>query len=105
MYGEHDNPVFAPWTPDRGGGPLRLWEFAGFLYSHSYRWLAPNVAFLRSTLNSARVTEVLRRAVDRLADHPTHDAAARVLADAGERTVLLESRCQELPEILEERQD
>jgi hypothetical protein len=63
------------------------------------------VAFLRSTLNAGSVTEVLRRAVDRLASYPEHDTAARVLADAGERTALLDSRCQELPRILEERQE
>src|SRR4029077_17656799 len=27
MYREKENLVFAPWTPDRGGGPPCLWEF------------------------------------------------------------------------------
>jgi hypothetical protein len=72
---------------------------------HTHYWRAPNVAFLRNTLSAAAATEVLRQAVDRMASYPEHDKAARVLADAGERTALLESRCRELPEILEEKQD
>jgi hypothetical protein len=60
VYGDEENPVFAPWTQLGGGGPPCLWEFEGHLYVH--RWLAPNVAFLRSTLSAARVTEVLRQA-------------------------------------------
>jgi hypothetical protein len=96
VYGEQENPVFGGWAPC-------LWEFEGYLYDHC--WLAPNVAFLRSALNAVSVTEVLRRAVDRLAGSSEQETAARVLADAGERTALLESRCRELPEILEEKQD
>jgi hypothetical protein len=49
MYEKNDNPVFAAWTPERGGGPPSLWEFAGHLYEH--RWLEPNVLFLKTTLN------------------------------------------------------
>ena len=39
LYGETDNPVFAAWTRDGGGGPPPLWEFAGHLYTH--RWQEP----------------------------------------------------------------
>jgi hypothetical protein len=41
MYADGENPIFAPWTPDRGGGPPCLWGFEGHLYSH--RWLEINV--------------------------------------------------------------
>src|ERR1700758_1411041 len=37
LYPTNENPVFARWTPDGGGGPPCLWEFAGHLYDH--RWL------------------------------------------------------------------
>jgi hypothetical protein len=103
LYGEQENPVFAPWTRRGGGGPPCPWEFEGHLYTHC--WLAPNVAFLRHTLNAARVIEVLRDAASRLVGYPEHETAARILGDAGERRALLESRCRELPQILQEKQD
>lgn len=31
MYSEHENPIFAPWTPNGGGGTPCLWEFEGHL--------------------------------------------------------------------------
>jgi len=68
MYGHYENPVFARWTPDGGGGPPCLWEFEGHLYSH--RWLQPNVDFLRETLSARSAGEVLVRAAERLVGEP-----------------------------------
>jgi hypothetical protein len=62
VYPENENPVFAPWTPNGGGGPPCLWEFEGHLYSH--RWLEPNVAFLNRVLGVRGVSEIINRAVD-----------------------------------------
>ena len=59
IYPENENPVFAPWTPNGGGGPPCLWGFEGHLYTH--RWLEPNVTFLKGALNVPGVTEVLSR--------------------------------------------
>jgi hypothetical protein len=67
IYPENEKPVFAPWTPNGGGGPPCLWEFEGHLYTHC--WLEPNVAFLKGALNVLGVTEALNRAVDRLIGH------------------------------------
>jgi hypothetical protein len=36
MYPETENPIFAPWTREEGGGPPCLWEFAGHLYTHCW---------------------------------------------------------------------
>src|SRR6266576_3591907 len=74
MYAENENRVFAPWTPDHGGGPPCLWEFEGHLYAH--RWQEPNVNFLKRILAVKRVGEVLAQAVERLVGQPEHDAAA-----------------------------
>jgi hypothetical protein len=99
MYSESENPVFAPWTPDRGGGPPCLWEFEGHLYAH--RWLEPNVNFLRGILTVQRVTDVLARAVERLVGQPEYEAAAAVQQDFPLCTETLEPRCAELPQLLE----
>ena len=98
MYPENENPIFAPWTPDGGGGPPTLWEFEGHLYSH--RWLQANVDFLQHTLNVSAVTDVLARAARRLATAPERDIAARVIADLRTQTDVLEARCAELPKLL-----
>jgi hypothetical protein len=99
-YGEDENPVFAPWTREGGGGPPSLWAFAGHLYTH--RWLEPNVRFLVKVLEPTRVTEVLRSAVARLATEVEGDQARRVLAGLTTRTAVLAHRCEELPRILAE---
>jgi hypothetical protein len=98
MYPENENPVFAPWTPDRGGGAPCLWEFEGHLYSH--RWLQPNVNFLRETLIAQKVSDVLVRAVERLVGQPEYDAAAAVQGDFPICTEILRARCVELPQFL-----
>ena len=99
MYPEYEDPVFAPWTPDSGGGPPCLWEFEGHLYAH--RWLEPNVNFLKGILTVQRVSDVLVHAVERLVGHPEYEAAAAVQQDSSLCTETMELRCAELPLLLE----
>jgi len=103
MYAENENPVFAPWTPNGGGGPPCLWEFEGHLYTH--RWLEPNVAFLKGIFNVAVVSEVLSRAVHRLAGQPEHEMAKLIQDDVPLLTDTLQARCAELPRLLETTQE
>lgn len=98
MYPVNENPVFAAWTPDKGGGPPMLWEFAGHLYSH--RWLETNVSFLKQALNPSRVNDALTRAVQKLRNEPEYEAAAGILEDFALCDETLASRCSELPCIL-----
>jgi hypothetical protein len=102
LYSEYENPVFSPWTGDGGGGPPCLWEFEGHLYTH--RWLEPNVTFLRGILGVSRVGEVLSQAAERLIGQPEHDVAVLVKADFSLCIETLESRCAELPLLLETTQ-
>jgi hypothetical protein len=102
MYSENENPVFTPWTPERGGGPPCLWEFEGHLYAH--RWLEPNVNFLRGILTVRSVSDVLVRAVERLVGQPEYDAAGATREDFPLCTETLQSRCAELPQLLETTQ-
>lgn len=96
MYAKDENPVFAPYSREEGGGPPCLWEFDGHLYEN--RWQQSNVDFLEDLFRvPERVSEVLARAVDRLADQPEHDAAAKILADLPSRSRTLMDRCVMLP--------
>lgn len=102
MYSEYENPVFAPWTGERGGGPPCLWEFEGHLYTH--RWMEPNVDFLRRVLSATSIGELLTRAVGRLIGQPEHDDAALIREDFATHIETVESRCSELPLLLETAQ-
>lgn len=102
MYSEKENLVFAPWTPDRGGGPPCLWEYEGHLYAH--RWQGSNVSFLKGILTVQRVRAALIHAVEALVGQPEHDTAAAVLRDLPLCTATLEARCAELPLLLETTQ-
>ena len=91
--------MFAPWTPNGGGGPPCLWEFEGHLYSH--RWLEPNVAFLNRVLGVRGVSKITNRAVDRLVGQLEHDVAVQIQTDLPLLTAALQARCAELPQLLE----
>jgi len=99
MYPLGENPVFAPWTREAGGGPPCLWEFAGHLYAH--RWREENIRFLRETLHPSGASEALCQAVDRLVNEPEYPIAAEVQADLPLCADTLTARCAELPHLLE----
>jgi hypothetical protein len=103
MYPENENPTFAPWTPDGGGGPPCLWEFEGHLYTH--RWLEPNVIFLKRALNGREVVDVLDRAVGLLVGQPECDIASAVQVDLPLYEEVLTARCAALPRLLETIQE
>lgn len=102
MYEERENPIFAPWTADRGGGPPCLWEFEGHLYTH--RWLQENVQFLRGVLNPDNVADLLNRAVEVLIGESEQAIAIDIQKDLPLCTDMLVSRCKNLPCILETTQ-
>jgi len=103
MYPDHDNPVFAPWTREGGGGAPCLWEFQGHLYTHC--WQEPNVQFLRRTLHVEAVTALLSRAVNELQGEPEYGIASLMLADIPTRSAMLVARCAELPILLGKQQE
>jgi len=103
IYSQNENPVFAPWTPDGGGGPPCLWEFGGHLYEH--RWLDKNVHFLKQALTVPGTCDLLNRAVERLAGEPEYGPAIEVQEDIPLCADTLASRCDELPRLLETTQE
>jgi hypothetical protein len=98
LYPENENPVFAPWTASEGGGPPCLWACEGFVYDTS--WLAPNVEFLRKTLNLETVRTLLERAVDLLAQEPEHSVATIVRGHFAACEATVAARCVTLPKLL-----
>ena len=103
MYSEYENPVFSPWTRDGGGGPPGLWEFGGHLYTN--RWLEPNISILKGTLNATNVKKTLFQAAEELTGQPEHDTAAVLKEDFELCIETVESRCAQLPRLLETTQE
>jgi len=99
MYPKDENPVFAPYTREQGGGPPCLWEFSG---GRSLRqWQKPNIDFLEEFLGAPEsVSEVLGRAVALLADQPEGQVASKVLEDLPSRFMTVVDRCAALPLLL-----
>jgi hypothetical protein len=98
MYPTNENPVFAPWTPEAGGGPACLWEFEGHLYNHC--WMEPNIVFLKEILTPQQASDVIDKSVEMLAKEPEHGTATEIQEDIPLCIGTLEARCSELPRIL-----
>lgn len=56
---EDSNPIFAPWTCDKGGGPPELWGYDSVGFDEA--WKDENVDFLSTALTSDRISEWLER--------------------------------------------
>ena len=101
MYYEGENPLFAKWTPEYGGGGPYLWENDSMF--HSEGWMADNLKFLRETLNTTFVIDRMSVAAQLLKNEPECELARRVQGDLESRLEIIESRVQELPVLLDRR--
>lgn len=81
VYPKDSNPVFAPWTREKGGGPPCLWEFEGYLYEST--WKSQNVEFLQRLFSNPQIIiSVIQRAVLSLSQHDGFFTAQQLLADS-----------------------
>jgi len=60
---EDSNPIFAPWTCDKGGGPPELWRFDSVGFDES--WKQENLKFVSSALNTNSIRDWLRSTSNR----------------------------------------
>jgi hypothetical protein len=98
MYYEGENPLFPAWTPELGGGGPHLWENDSHIYDAG--WLEENAEFLRETLTTSFVTEMVQSAVETLKDEPEGGLAKQMQSDLTGRTDIVECRVKELPSLL-----
>jgi hypothetical protein len=98
IYFTGENPLFAMWTPEQGGGGPYLWESDSHLIDGP--WLPENIEFFRSTVTPDYVIAKVQEAARRLAGTPQAETAERIAADAAENRSLVESRVAELPVLL-----
>ncbi len=98
LYEDDANPIFAPWTPLRGGGPPSLWATDGHIYNES--WKPVNIDFFKATVTPAYVHQALKRAANALSGLIESDVPIRMLSDFERQRPLLQHRLRALPEIV-----
>ena len=98
MYEDRDNPIFAPWTREDGGGTPGLWETDGQIFNG--QWHTENVLFFMETGTPAYLHNALGRAKGALAGVLDSGVPARMLAEFADQQPLLEHRLAVLPDIL-----
>jgi hypothetical protein len=98
LYEEDKNPVFAPWTQDKGGGPPCLWECGCHIYGAG--WREENLQFLRRILSVEYIEQRLRAAQGMIKSAGPSSVATRMLADLPAQAALLALRIEQLPALL-----
>jgi hypothetical protein len=98
MYENESNPLFAAWTPLKGGGPPGLWEDS--MSYNKQRWDSENVRFLRSVLVPGELFSAINRCLERLTNPEDQRIALQMKDDLEHQLTLLERRIEQLPAIL-----
>jgi len=95
---EDSNPVFAPRSFWKGGGPPILWEYESWGFDE--RWKSTNVDFLRRTLSAEYVSAKLKEAARLMSDNHNRQIAQKVLEESHRAPGRLAKRCYILPQVL-----
>lgn len=99
IYDNDNNLLFAPWTPNTGGGPICLWEVDGFIYDRG--WREENITFLQNTLTPNYALKRLIHATERLEGIQASHLLQTLLRDFWHNREILEQRLQQLPILLQ----
>jgi hypothetical protein len=98
MYEPENNPIFAPWTRDKGGGAPALWDCGCHMFDIG--WKENNLSFLRRILSVEYFKERLRVSLDRISTGPVKEIASGILHDLPKQETILALRIEELPQLL-----
>ena len=93
MYPDDQNPIFAPWTHEAGGGAPSLWEAEGIMYQS---WLPENVEFLRNTFTLNFVRHSLSTAAETLHAKIDSSVPALMVSAFEAKAPFVELRMEEL---------
>jgi len=74
---EDENPIFAPFICDKGGGPPQLWGYDSVGFGEC--WKKENLNFLSAALSSRNIREWLERASENHAEDQVGTVAANFL--------------------------
>jgi hypothetical protein len=90
MYLKHDNPIFAAWTPDRGGGGPWLAGSDSHVFADG--WRVENLEFMTRTLRYSYIRAKVEHAANVLKGEPEAALAARVAADSASHEEIVNLR-------------
>lgn len=101
FYEEHENPFFAPWTHEAGGGPPCIFETSLMRFKPAN---SRSVEFLKETLTKAWAFDAITRAKVALKDSPQIESIQGLLDDFSWRSVLFEERVEKFITVLEAKE-
>jgi hypothetical protein len=94
VYLKGENPIYAAWTPEQGGGGPYLTEIDGSIFGRG--WREDNLEFLKKTLSVDYITAKLDQAARELAGFPEAALVSQVANDARGRADVIELRIDDL---------
>jgi hypothetical protein len=98
IYEDNANPVFSPWTKDKGGGPPALWECGAMMFNVG--WKAKNIEFLKRTLSVGYFEEKIQLALSQIKNPTAKKIASGIVEDFFGQRAHLELRIEQLPNLL-----
>ena len=98
LYAEDKNPVFAPWTREKGGGPPCLWEHGCMIFDAG--WREENIQFVRQTFSVEYFENRLRAAQNVIQNADARSVASRIPTEFPAQSTLLGLRLEQLPDLL-----
>ncbi len=98
LYEAEKNPVFAPWTRDKGGGAPALWECGCHMFDVG--WAEDNLSFLRRIWSVDYFKEHLRLALESIPSGPVREIARSIVDDLPHQETILSLRIEEFPRLL-----
>jgi hypothetical protein len=98
LYENMDNPVFAPHTRNKGGGPPSLVETDGHIFDQTTH--PDNVAFLEATLSVDYVHERLQAARATITTPENRRILDQILEEFELQSIILEERLADFPKLL-----
>lgn len=94
IYLKGENPIFAEWTPRKGGGGPYLTESDTDIFDTG--WLKENIDFLKQILSVKYIQEKVQLAATQLLNEPEADMAQEVANDALRKGDIIRIRIEDL---------
>ena len=98
VYLKGENPIYHPWTPERGGGGPYLTESEGSLFD--WTWHDDNLDFLKTVLTPNYLAEKLDQAAKTVSNSEYAQTARKVARDANSNSDIVQLRIDDLLENL-----
>ncbi len=94
IYTKGENPIFAKWTPSKGGGGPYLTESDSDIYDSA--WLKENIDFLQETLSVQYIQRKVQLVATLLEKEPEVEIATKIANDTLKNSDILEIRIEDL---------